>query len=61
MILFNFWQITRRYQNAHAYVNAGFLFKVDSKRNFSVRDKPSICFGGITPDFVSYNFDVQIQ
>lgn len=45
-------QITRRYQNSHAYVNAAILMKVDPKRNFSVRDKPSIVFGGISPTFV---------
>jgi len=45
-------QITRRYQNAHAYVNAGFLMQVDPKRNFSIRGKPTIVFGGISPAFV---------
>lgn len=45
-------QIGRRLQNAHAYVNCAILMKVDTNRNFSVRDKPSIVFGGISPDFV---------
>lgn len=26
--------------------------KIDPKRNYSVRDKPSIVFGGISGDFV---------
>jgi len=46
------FKITRRFQNAHAYVNAGFLMKVDPKRNFSIREKPTIVFGGINSDFV---------
>lgn len=49
---FRSFKITRRYQNAHAYVNGAFLFQVAPSRNFSVRDKPTICFGGINPDFV---------
>ncbi|CAL8082189.1 unnamed protein product [Orchesella dallaii] len=49
---FRSFKVTRRHQNAHAYVNAAFLFKVDYKNNFTVREKPTICFGGINPDFV---------
>lgn len=37
-----------RAQNAHAYVNAGFLFKIEEGIVSSAR----ICFGGITPEFV---------
>lgn len=44
------YQITRRYQNAHAYVNAAFLLKVD---NGKITEQPRIVYGGITPDFVS--------
>lgn len=40
-----------RAQNAHAVVNAGFLFKLDNKGN--VLERPNIIFGGIRPDFVS--------
>lgn len=42
-----------RAQNAHAYVNAGFNFRCDKKAKFKVLEKPSIVFGGITPEFVS--------
>lgn len=42
-----------RAQNAHAYVNAGFLFKVDKKNKFKVLEKPNIVFGGINSTFVS--------
>ncbi|XP_035713400.1 xanthine dehydrogenase/oxidase isoform X1 [Folsomia candida] len=48
---FKSFKIGRRLQNAHAYVNCAILMKVDTNRNFSVRDKPSIVFGGISPDF----------
>lgn len=37
-----------RAQNAHAYVNAAFLFKFEDGFISSAR----ICFGGITPEFV---------
>lgn len=40
-----------RAQNAHAYVNAGFLFKFEKSIVRSAR----ICFGGITPEFVHAN------
>ncbi|CAG7720323.1 unnamed protein product [Allacma fusca] len=46
------FKITKRHQNAHAYVNAGFLIKVDPANNFKITEKPSICFGGIGPKFV---------
>lgn len=42
-----------RAQNTHAYVNAGFLFKVDKKNNFNVLEKPTIVFGNINSGFVS--------
>lgn len=42
-----------RAQNAHAYVNAGFLFKVDKQNSYTVLEKPTILFGGINPKFVS--------
>ena len=48
----NFNQITRRYQNAHAYVNAGFLLKVDVAQNYKVLETPRIVYGGINPKFV---------
>ncbi|XP_054281347.1 uncharacterized protein LOC128999016 [Macrosteles quadrilineatus] len=46
------FKITPRAQNAHAYVNAGFLFKVDKKNKYKILEKPNIVFGGITPGFV---------
>ncbi|XP_021947093.1 xanthine dehydrogenase/oxidase [Folsomia candida] len=49
---FKSYKITRRFQNAHAYVNGGILIKVDTKKNFNVSEKPRIVFGGISPDFV---------
>ena len=44
------FKITKRHQNAHAYVNAAFTFKLDS--NFVVKERPSICMAGINPNFV---------
>ena len=43
-----------RAQNAHADVNAGFLFKLDAETK--VIERPNIIFGGINPDFVSFPF-----
>lgn len=40
-----------RAQNAHAYVNAGFLIKFEDGLVSSAR----ICFGGISPEFVHAN------
>ena len=57
-IRFNFnWgvfyvQIMPRAQNAHAHVNAGFLFKLDGAGK--VLEKPNIIIGGIKDDFVRY-------
>jgi xanthine dehydrogenase/oxidase len=42
-----------RAQNAHAYVNAGFLFKINVSDSGKVLTKPTIVFGGINPEFVS--------
>lgn len=49
---FRSFKITRRYQNAHAYVNAAFLLKVD-KTSLMVTERPRLCFGGISANFVS--------
>uniref|UniRef100_A0A0A9YHM8 Indole-3-acetaldehyde oxidase n=1 Tax=Lygus hesperus TaxID=30085 RepID=A0A0A9YHM8_LYGHE len=46
------FKIMPRAQNAHAYVNAGFLIKVDKKDGYKVLEKPRIIFGGIQPKFV---------
>lgn len=42
------FQIMPRAQNAHAYVNAGFLVEYQNDIVLSIR----ICFGGITPEFI---------
>ncbi|XP_021954654.1 xanthine dehydrogenase [Folsomia candida] len=49
---FRSFKITRRFQNAHAYVNAGFFMNVDkTNNNFKIIDKPRIVFGGISTEF----------
>lgn len=40
-----------RAQNAHAHVNAGFLFKLNGAGK--VLEQPNIIFGGINKNFVS--------
>ncbi|XP_015171182.1 PREDICTED: xanthine dehydrogenase-like [Polistes dominula] len=47
---FRSYKIMPRAQNAHALVNAGFLFKLDGNGN--VVEKPNVLFGGIRPDFM---------
>ena len=42
-----------RAQNAHAYVNAGFLFRMNVHNVGKVLAKPKIVYGGINPQFVS--------
>jgi hypothetical protein len=42
-----------RAQNAHAYVNAGFLFRLNGNNGGKVLAKPTVVFGGINPQFVS--------
>jgi xanthine dehydrogenase/oxidase len=44
------YKIMPRAQNAHAHVNAGFLFKLD--RSGKVLEKPNIIFGGINENFL---------
>ncbi|XP_069694441.1 xanthine dehydrogenase-like isoform X2 [Periplaneta americana] len=46
------FKIMPRAQNAHAYVNAGFLFKLKMSENGKVSSKPTIVFGGINPEFI---------
>uniref|UniRef100_A0A1B0GDN7 FAD-binding PCMH-type domain-containing protein n=1 Tax=Glossina morsitans morsitans TaxID=37546 RepID=A0A1B0GDN7_GLOMM len=48
--IFKSYKIMPRAQNAHAYVNAGFLLDFDSTAR-QVNDA-RICFGGITPEFI---------
>ncbi|XP_052836340.1 uncharacterized protein LOC128252583 isoform X1 [Drosophila gunungcola] len=47
--IYDSYKIMPRAQNAHAYVNAGFLLELDSD---SKVNSARICFGGIRPDFV---------
>jgi xanthine dehydrogenase/oxidase len=53
MTQFSNFQIMPRAQNAHAYVNAGFLFKLNKTAKGKVMKKPTIVYGGINPYFVS--------
>ena len=46
------WSSVISKNTSQTYLNAGFLMPVDPKRNFSIRDKPRIVFGGIHPSFV---------
>ncbi|CAH1786918.1 unnamed protein product [Owenia fusiformis] len=46
------YKIMPRATNAHAYVNAGFNFKLDASQNYKVTDTPSIVYGGISSTFV---------
>ncbi|EDW97428.1 xanthine dehydrogenase [Drosophila yakuba] len=47
--IYDSFKIMPRAQNAHAYVNAGFLLELDG--NSKVKSA-RICFGGIRPDFI---------
>lgn len=48
--VFRSYKIMPRAQNAHAHVNAGFLFKLDGAGK--VLEKPNIIIGGIREDFM---------
>ncbi|XP_008216630.2 xanthine dehydrogenase [Nasonia vitripennis] len=48
--MYKSYKVMPRAQNAHALVNAGFLFKLDNTGK--VLEKPNILFGGIRPDFL---------
>jgi len=50
--IYRSFKTTKRYQNAHAYVNAGFFMEVDKSNNYKVLSKPSIVYGGIHPKFI---------
>ncbi|KAI4474230.1 hypothetical protein M0802_015717, partial [Mischocyttarus mexicanus] len=47
---FRSYKIMPRAQNAHAHINAGFLFKLDGTG--TVLERPNILIGGIRPDFM---------
>ncbi|XP_073980913.1 xanthine dehydrogenase-like isoform X2 [Rhodnius prolixus] len=46
------YKIMPRAQNAHAYVNAAFMVKVNKKNSYTVVEKPTVLFGGINPKFI---------
>jgi len=46
------FKIMPRAQNAHAYVNAGFLFRLNVNNGGKVLAKPTIVYGGINPQFI---------
>ncbi|XP_049766804.1 uncharacterized protein LOC126100259 [Schistocerca cancellata] len=46
------YKIMPRAQNAHAYVNAGFLFNLDMKNVGKIISRPRIVFGGISAQLV---------
>nr|XP_050853429.1 uncharacterized protein LOC127065310 isoform X1 [Vespula vulgaris] len=50
---FRSYKIMPRAQNAHAHINAGFLFKLDGIGK--VMEKPNIIIGGIRDDFMHAN------
>ncbi|KAG4073274.1 hypothetical protein HA402_008620 [Bradysia odoriphaga] len=55
---FRSYKIMPRAQNAHAYVNAAFLFKF----NGDIVESARICFGGITPEFIhATNTETNLQ
>ncbi|XP_069693941.1 uncharacterized protein [Periplaneta americana] len=49
------YKIMPRAQNAHALVNAGFLFNLDMKDNARILQRPRIVFGAINPQRVHAN------
>ncbi|XP_011302811.1 indole-3-acetaldehyde oxidase-like [Fopius arisanus] len=51
--IYRSYKIMPRAQNAHALVNAGFLFKLDAAG--MVLEKPNIILGGVRPDFLHAN------
>jgi xanthine dehydrogenase/oxidase len=46
--VFRSYKIMPRAQNAHAYVNAGFLLELNNRKVVSAK----ICYGGINPNFI---------
>ncbi|KAJ8675993.1 hypothetical protein QAD02_011779, partial [Eretmocerus hayati] len=48
--IYRSYKIMPRAQNAHALVNAGFLFRVDKEGK--ILEEPNVIFGGIRPDFL---------
>ncbi|XP_046687734.1 indole-3-acetaldehyde oxidase-like isoform X2 [Homalodisca vitripennis] len=50
--IFKTYKIAPRAQNALAYVNAGFRFKVNKNDKYRVVELPRLVFGGINPSFI---------
>ena len=48
----------QRSQNTHAYVNAGFLFKLNKDNKHQITQQPNIVFGGINSNFVCIPCDL---
>ncbi|XP_063217996.1 xanthine dehydrogenase/oxidase-like [Bacillus rossius redtenbacheri] len=46
------FKIMPRAQNAHAYVNAGFRFKLCDDGSENIIEPPTVVFGGINPKFI---------
>ncbi|KAJ8879706.1 hypothetical protein PR048_020314 [Dryococelus australis] len=46
------YKIMARAQNTHAYVNAGFLFKLSDDDSGKITEKPTVVFGHITSEFI---------
>lgn len=48
--IFRSYKIMPRSQNAHAYINGGFLIELDDQRTSVISAR--LCFGGINPTFI---------
>ncbi|XP_067011294.2 xanthine dehydrogenase/oxidase [Anabrus simplex] len=46
------YKVMPRAQNAHAYVNAGFMFRMTVQNHGTVLEYPTIVYGGIHPQFI---------
>ncbi|KAG8287673.1 hypothetical protein J6590_031787 [Homalodisca vitripennis] len=46
------YKVSRRAQNDHAVVNAGFCFRLDITKHYKVISTPRIVYGGIRPNFI---------
>nr|KAG5688435.1 hypothetical protein BaRGS_001852 [Batillaria attramentaria] len=44
----NTYRVSQRLQNAHAYVTAGFNFRLDPSQNYAITQRPTMVFQGIS-------------